>query len=52
MLYRVRCFDSNGVVVYDKWELTRREAVHIYWLRSDSKVQLLANRKQLIAERS
>lgn len=52
MKYRIRCFDEHGTVVFDRWELTRREAVMLYWEREDHKVQMLAGRKELVAQRS
>ena len=50
-MYQFRELDENGVVLKYVFELTRREAVKLYWESNAPKVQMLANRR-VIAERS
>lgn len=50
-MYQVRVLDAHGVVESYVFDLSRREAVRLYWKLEGCRVQLLANRR-VIAERS
>ena len=50
-IYQLRTIDEEGVVLSFIFDLTRREAVSLFWKTTAPKVQMLANRR-VIAERS
>lgn len=50
-MYQFRILDEHGVVLKYVFNLSRREAVQLYWSATDAHcVQLLGNRR-VIAER-
>jgi len=50
-MYQVRVEDEHGVVLRYVFDLTRRQAVKLYWELQGYVVQLRYMRKEVIAER-
>lgn len=50
-MYEIRIEDEHGVVLEFRFNLSRREAVRLYWEAKAYLVQLLHMRHEVIAER-